>query len=135
MLEKKLLEEARREYDLKRTICLVSDEKQNSLVCDLINYPHAFVLAAIMDRQITFERAWAIPYLIKEKLGDFSLNILYSLSLEDYKKLFNDNKLHRYNEKMAEIFYLLGICFVKGKSLQGVIYKNVCMCYSGYIKK
>lgn len=105
MLEKKLLEEARREYDLKRTICLVSDEKQNSLVCDLINYPHAFVLAAIMDRQITFERAWAIPYLIKEKLGDFSLNTLYSLSLEDYKKLFNDNKLHRYNEKMAEIFY------------------------------
>ena len=74
--KKKLLEEARREYDLKRTICLVSDEKQNSLVCDLINYPHAFVLAAIMDRQITFERAWAIPYLIKEKLGDFSLNTL-----------------------------------------------------------
>lgn len=105
MLEEKLLEEAQREYNLKREVILVSDEEANKLVSDLENYPHAFVLAAIMDRQITFERAWKIPYLIKEKLGDFSISTLYNLSLNDYKKLFNDNKLHRYNEKMANVFY------------------------------
>ena len=40
-----------------------------------------------------------------------------------------------YQCKKIYFFHLLGICFVKGKSLQEVIYKNICMCYSGYIKK
>lgn len=105
MLEQNLLEEARKEYNLKKEISLISDKEKNDLVSDLENHPHAFVLACFMDRQIPSERAWSIPYLIKEILGDFSINTLYNLSLEEYRKIFNENKFHRYNDVMAEVFY------------------------------
>lgn len=105
MLENELLKEAKKEYDLKREISLISDRKMNDLVTDLKQFPHAFVLACTMDRQMSFERAWAIPYLIKEILGDFSISTLYNVSLDEYKVIFNENKLHRYNDKMAEVFY------------------------------
>jgi len=36
------------------------DQKANDLLNKLEEFPHAFVLACIMDRQITAERAWII---------------------------------------------------------------------------
>ena len=57
------------------------------------------------------------------------------LKIVDKYNLYK-NKYSKYIVLMkVGIFYLLGICFVKGKSLQKVIYKNICMCYSRYIKK
>lgn len=105
MLEEKLVKEALREYNLEKEIVLVSDKEKNALVCDLANYPHAYVLACTMDRQITAERAWSIPYLIKNILGDFSIDKLYGVTLNEYKKIFNENKLHRFNDDMARVFY------------------------------
>jgi hypothetical protein len=32
------------------------------LLNDLARYPHAFVLASIMDQQVKAERAWLIPF-------------------------------------------------------------------------
>jgi hypothetical protein len=57
------------------------------LLNDLGQYPHAFVLACIMDRQIKAERAWIIPYRIAEKLPDFTLATLSKQSLNDIKGL------------------------------------------------
>lgn len=105
MLEKKLLKESIKEYGLQREISLVSNKEINDLVSDLEKYPHAFVLACVMDRQIPFERAWSIPYSIKNILGDFSIEKLYSLTLDEYKVMFNENKFHRYNDNMAEVFF------------------------------
>lgn len=105
MIEEKLKEESIKEYDSIKDIVLVSDAEKNKLVSDLENYPHAFVLACAMDRQLTAERAWSIPYQIKQVLGDFSIETLYSISLEQYKKIFNEKKLHRFNDDMAEVFY------------------------------
>ena len=42
------------------------DENANKLLNDLDRYPHAYVLAGLMDRQIKAERAWIIPYEIKK---------------------------------------------------------------------
>ena len=38
---------------------------ENALLTDLDNYPHAFVLACCMDRQIASDRAWRIPCVIR----------------------------------------------------------------------
>lgn len=81
------------------------DEKIDNYLNDLNNYPHAFVLACLMDRQIKAERAWKIPFLVSEKIGTVSLSELSNVKLNEYISLFESEKLHRFNKVMAEIFY------------------------------
>ena len=78
----------------------------DALLNDLDAHPHAFVLACTMDRQIKAERAWLIPYLISEKLGGFSIQLLAQLSRERLNKLISKPEyLHRFPEIMSRIFY------------------------------
>jgi endonuclease III len=104
-IEEKLKKESFKEYNKKQENILVNYDIKNELVTDLNNYPHAFVLACVMDRQITAERAWSIPYEIKTSIGSFNINDLYNISLEEYKRIFKENNLHRFNDKMALEFY------------------------------
>ena len=76
------------------------------LLNDLKRYPHAFVLACTMARQIQAERAWAIPHLIAEKIGGFSIKRLATLSRGQVNKLMSKpENLHRFPEMMAGIFH------------------------------
>ena len=80
-------------------------EKQDAFLNDLEKNPHAYVLGCLMDRRIKSEKAWQIPYTIKEKLGSFTVDTLASVSEDEYVKIFKEKKLHVYNEDMAKIFY------------------------------
>lgn len=71
---------------------------------DIENYPHYYVLACIMDRQIKAERAWLIPYLIAKEINNYEYDGLLELSLENYMTLFNEKSLHRFNDTMAKCF-------------------------------
>ena len=84
---------------------LVEDPNANSFLNDLDRYPHAYVLACCMDRQTKAERAWMIPYKIKEELGSFAMNDLITVSEGTYKIIFTKHSLHRFNDKMASVFY------------------------------
>lgn len=86
-------------------IHFLDDEEANKLVNDLAGYPHAFVLACIMDRQIKAEIAWMIPYRIKTIIGGFSIEKLAKISLQEYKQIFTENSLHRFYGRMADAFY------------------------------
>jgi len=77
----------------------------DNLLNVLQNYPHAFVLGCIMDRQIKAQKAWMVPYKIKTEVGSFEFPQLLSQSLTKIKQIFNKRKLHRFNEKMANYFY------------------------------
>jgi endonuclease III len=78
----------------------------DKLTSDLERYPHAFVIACIMDRQVRAEIAWQVPYLIYQKLGDFSFSILANLSLEKIQSLMmNPKPLHRFPERMGLYFF------------------------------
>lgn len=81
------------------------DSEANKLLNDINNYPHAFVLGAIMDRQISAERAWKIPYEISREIGSFEFDKLKILTEWEIKKIFEKKNLHRFNEKMAGLFY------------------------------
>jgi len=83
-----------------------SNEKANKLLNDLDEHPHAFVLARVMDRQIKAEKAWLIPHKISNEIGGFEFLKLLNFRKSDYKKLFNGKKLHRFNNVMADNFYL-----------------------------
>ena len=80
--------------------------RANNLLENLKKYPHAFVLACVMDRQIKAERAWLIPYKISEEIGGFGFSKLLSLKQKRIKEIFKRRKLHRFNEVMANNFYL-----------------------------
>lgn len=84
---------------------LVDDENANALLNDLDNYPHAYVLACLMDRQIKAERAWMIPYRIKENLGSFKMKDLVRVTEAEYRRIFVENNLHRFNDTMPSVFY------------------------------
>lgn len=83
----------------------VQDSETNLFLNDLQNYPHAFVLACLMDRQMKAEKAWLIPYKIKTILETFEINDLVKVNANDYQKIFTDKKLHRFNDTMADVFY------------------------------
>ena len=67
-----------------------------------------------MDRQIKAEKAWKIPYEIFNKYRAFEIDQLVDIELGNLTEFFNKKKLHRFNDKMAEIFYL-GIRDIKNK--------------------
>lgn len=83
----------------------LDNEEQDKLLNDIENYPHAFVLACIMDKQIKAERAWEIPYKIYKELGNFDIDFLASIPKERFIRIFIENSYHRFNEREAKNFY------------------------------
>ena len=90
---------------VRNSVHLVDDVIANDFLNDIINYPHAFVLACCMDRQIKAEKAWMIPCKIRDILGGFEFSVLAAKSLDEWKEIFTTYSLHRFNDTMAEVFY------------------------------
>ncbi len=82
-----------------------SNPEADDFLTNLIEFPHAFVLGCVMDRQIKAERAWMIPYRIAQEIGGFEFSRFLALKLEQTKKIFHSKGLHWFNHKMAENFY------------------------------
>jgi len=89
----------------KITIKFTGNSEADSLLNDISSFPHAYVLACVMDRQIKAERAWAIPYSISKEIGSFKFNKLLKLDLATLRQIFKKRKLHRFNDIMAENFF------------------------------
>ena len=58
-----------------------------------------------MDKQVPAERAWAIPYKVYKELGNFDIDFLASVSLDEYKEMFTNGGYHRFNNDCATEFY------------------------------
>lgn len=89
-----------------QTIEFTKNQEADKFLNDLRNYPHAFVLACVMDRQIKAERAWMIPHEISKEIGGFEFSKFLSLSLKSIEKIFKKKGLHRFNDVMSRNFYL-----------------------------
>lgn len=90
----------------RRYVRFTKHDRADEVLNDLEHTPHAFVLACIMDRQITAERAWLIPYQIAQKLGDFSIETLARLSQSQIEELMSQPEpLHRFPKEMARNFF------------------------------
>lgn len=103
----KLVEIAKSVFDSKDegNVHFVKEDKYNDMLNDLENYPHTFLLACLMDKQMKAERAWVIPCKVYEILGNFEIDFLASKPESLYIKIFKKNKLHRFNEVEAKNFY------------------------------
>jgi endonuclease III len=81
------------------------DQEVNQFLNDLESHPHIFVLACLMDQQIRAERAWRIPYQVGQAIGNLSFSAFRALNLDTLTQIFHSNGLHRFNDKMADVFY------------------------------
>lgn len=106
-ITERLVEQGQKLFEAKKGLVKFTElPKANRLLNDLQNYPHAFVLASIMDRQIRAELAWLIPFRVSERLGGFYFSDLASLSVGKIRKLMQRPKpLHRFPEEMSNNFY------------------------------
>lgn len=105
-IKKLLIEKSKKLFDENKAIVhFTKDEEQNKFLNDLEKYPHAFVLACLMDKQIKAERAWAIPYKIYKEIGDFDICKLEKQGYRYYKNLFNRDNFHRFNDTLSKVFY------------------------------
>ena len=92
--------------------CSAADDFQTGIpaaermLIDLDKYSHHFVLACLMDRQIDARRTWTIPYQIGSHVGGFEISIFKMLDIQTIQGIFEKERLHRFNEKMAEVFFL-----------------------------
>lgn len=89
-----------------RKIEFTGNPKVDNLLNDIKNFPHAFVLACIMDRQIKAERAWLIPYEISKEIGGLKFSRLLKIDQSEFREIFRRKNLHRFNDTMAEYFHL-----------------------------
>jgi len=91
----------------KRAFDFTNDAEANALMDNIDQYPHAFVLACAMERRMKSESVWIIPNEFKKQLGgDFKIEKLASLSLDDIKRIMTGPPpLHRYPELMSQVFH------------------------------
>jgi endonuclease-3 len=81
---------------------LTHDSEANSYLNDLQNTPHAFVIGCVVDRQMSAEKAWMIPYKLAELIGSKEFAAFESLSQERLEQLMTRPKpLHRFSKDMA----------------------------------
>jgi endonuclease III len=75
------------------------DEKANALI---LSNPLAYLFAVILDQGIKAERAWEIPYILKQRLGTIDIHKLALISDKKIISAFNQlPKLHRFPKTMA----------------------------------
>jgi len=82
------------------------NKESDKLLNNLKDFPHAFVLASVMDRQIKAERAWLIPDEISKEIKGFKISQLLKINQEDMVEIFERKNLHRFNKIMGKNFYL-----------------------------
>ena len=76
------------------------------MINDLDHHPHAFVLAALTDRQVDARVAWRLPHKIQERLGSFEIADLGRLDIDDWLRLLQEpTALHRFIRTMAEVLH------------------------------
>ena len=81
-------------------------EKANMLVRDIYQYPHAFVLACLMDTGVDADVAWSIPYRVQQYVTSFEIKDLYEIPLHSYEEMFKDGKKwHRFPAMKAKVFF------------------------------
>lgn len=104
----------------EKSVHIFQNAEDNAFINDLTHYPHAFVLACLMDRQVKAERAWYIPCHIKRACeaegGDFSIDYLCTHDDNWYIEKFKNggNPIHRFPIDMGKVFHS-GACHIKGE--------------------
>jgi uncharacterized HhH-GPD family protein len=102
-----LVERGKQYLDAEREFVTYTGLREaDKLINDLEGHPHAFVIACLMDRQMSTERAWAIPFRLAQRFGDFAFSRLEKLTAEEVKRYMTEPEpLHRFPNEMSKNLY------------------------------
>ncbi|KKF98485.1 iron-sulfur cluster loop [Methanosarcina mazei] len=89
----------------KKEHSFTNNLQANELLNNYKEYPHAFVLGCIMDRQIHAKATWLIPFKFFNKLNTCEFSDLVALNEEEVIEIFKKESLHRFYNKMGKNFY------------------------------
>lgn len=82
------------------------DNAADELLNDLRGHPHAFVIACVMDRQVTARVAWAVPYKLGHRLGSVDFEALATRTEEEIlDAMRHPTPLHRFPGIMGKYLY------------------------------
>lgn len=84
---------------------LTHNNAANDLLFNVNEYPHAFVLGCLADYQIKAETAWQIPYVVFSELRAFSMTDLLKCSKDDFIRVFQEKRLHRFNKVVGGHYF------------------------------
>jgi uncharacterized HhH-GPD family protein len=71
-------------------------------IFDLEAYPQAYVIGCLAQRSSSAERAWRLPYLLRERLGSLDVEFLAGQPEEDLSRAIGERpSLHRFPPTMA----------------------------------
>jgi len=106
-LRERLISEATDRLSQPRAfMSFVGVAEADELLNDIKGHPHAFVIACIMDRQMSAQKAWRIPYELKQRIGSFRFPRLAELSLEQLERVMaQPEPLHRFPKVMSRNLY------------------------------
>lgn len=85
-------------------IYFTNNQEANTLINDIEEYPHAFVLGCIADRQVKSETAFDIPWLINNRINGFEFSKLIKLSEIEMRVFLRDSK-HRFKKDIAKAYF------------------------------
>ena len=89
----------------RQGVHFIDNKEGNAYLNNIEEYPHLFVFACIMDKQMKAEKAWEIPIKIGKYIQSYEFEDYAKLSLDDYIKIFQEKRLHRFNEVQAKCFF------------------------------
>ena len=87
----------------RKPVEYAKDENSDRLINDLENYPSAFFIGVLVDRQIKSERAWRIPLEILHYFRTLDPHKLSQVDPVEISALFKRRQLHRFNDEMSRI--------------------------------
>ena len=80
------------------------DPDADAILNDLEQYPQAFVLACLCDRQGTARQAWMVPLRLLERFRTLDIGELAQRSTSDWERVVRQpTPIHRMPEKMAVV--------------------------------
>ena len=87
-------------------VSFTGEPAPDKLINDIDGHPHAFVLAALVDRQVDAKIAWRLPHKVEERVGSFEIADLAKLSTSDWVRVLREpTALHRFIETMADVLH------------------------------
>ncbi|MCL1940898.1 MAG: hypothetical protein FWG09_03070 [Synergistaceae bacterium] len=107
-MQHSLVEMAKKMHHYKSYITtpiINDDPAANAFIKDIAKYPHAFLIACLMDPQGKNNKAWSLPYKMSLTLGYFDIKKLYRTSLKKFCDVLRKEELKAYSDKHAKIIY------------------------------
>jgi hypothetical protein len=82
------------------------DDNADALLNDLAHYPHPFLFARLVDRQIPAERTWKVLFIVRERLGSLELTDFVAVDEARWMDVMrNPTPAHRLPETMATVLF------------------------------